>query len=272
MRPPAADSIAEVLEALDDVVARARAEASPAGYFAAVYRTVTATVAHGIDEGYFDDAARMERLDVAFATRYLDAVDAVAGGREPTRSWQVAFAAASRWRPVVLQHLLAGINAHINLDLGIAAAEVAPGEELAGLRGDFDRINEILALVQRGVVARLGEVSPGMRWFDVVGARRNAMLARFSIEVARSAAWRFATELAALPVDERAAPIAARDRRIAEIGEALLDPGWLAGAVLLAVRLRERGGVAHRIDVLGDVPRPDLGEVEARVQQRGDGD
>jgi hypothetical protein len=41
--------------------------------------------------------------------------------------------------PRVVQHVLLGMNAHINLDLGVAAAEVAPGPAIAGLRGDFDR-------------------------------------------------------------------------------------------------------------------------------------
>ena len=56
----------------------------------------------------------------------------------------MAFEAATRWRPIILQHLLLGMNAHINLDLGIAAATVAPREALPSFQHDFDEINVIL--------------------------------------------------------------------------------------------------------------------------------
>ena len=64
------DTIEEVLEALDAIIARGRDEGSHVGYFAAVYRTVTAKIAEGIATGFFDDGERMQRLDVTFADRY----------------------------------------------------------------------------------------------------------------------------------------------------------------------------------------------------------
>ena len=60
-------------------------------------------------------------------------------------SWRVAFDAAARRRPIVLQHLLLGMNAHINLDLGVTAATFAGPEGLATVRRDFDAINRVLA-------------------------------------------------------------------------------------------------------------------------------
>lgn len=64
----------------------------------------------------------MERLDTLFAERYFDAVTPRDAESRPTASWHLTFQAGSQWRPLVLQHLLVGINAHINLDLGVAAA------------------------------------------------------------------------------------------------------------------------------------------------------
>ncbi len=64
------------------------------GYFPALYRQVTLTVKQGIASGSFDDGPRMDRFD-AF---------------QGTRSGQL----------IILQDLLVGINAHINLDLGVA--------------------------------------------------------------------------------------------------------------------------------------------------------
>ena len=68
----------------------------------------------------------MERLDAIFAARYLEAVQQLWSGSVPSRSWRVAFDAATQPGPIVLQHLLLGMNAHINLDLSIAAARTSP--------------------------------------------------------------------------------------------------------------------------------------------------
>lgn len=195
-----ARTLDDVLRALDDVVERAIDRGDRVGYFAAIYRTVTAQVRVGVDTGFFDDPDRMERLDALFANRFLDALDEHQLGGRPTRSWRVAFA-AEQWRPIVLQHLMVGINAHINLDLGIAAAEAAPGRGLPALRRDFDRINEILAGLVTGTRAALATVSPWIGLLDRLGGRHDDEVINFSFTVARSEAWRFATELAAVPAD-----------------------------------------------------------------------
>ena len=134
-----------ILERLSPIVVQTKAENSPLGYFAALYRKVTLQVKSDIERSRFEDNARMERLDVIFANRYLAAYDAHRAGRTPTGVWALSFAAAQQWWPIVLQHLLLGMNAHINLDLGIAAARTAPGDRLPDLKDDFDRINEVLA-------------------------------------------------------------------------------------------------------------------------------
>lgn len=61
-------------------------------------------------------------------------------GARPMRSWDLALAATTSSWPIILQHLVVGINAHIKRDLGIATAETAPGPDLPALRRDFDRI------------------------------------------------------------------------------------------------------------------------------------
>ncbi|MFB6249055.1 MAG: DUF5995 family protein [Salinibacter sp.] len=92
-------SIDEVLARLDRIVAAARRAEDPLGYFAALYRDVTARVAATIEDGGFDDGARMEWLDVVFANRYFDALDARGTEAGPPRAWRRTFAAADRWRP-----------------------------------------------------------------------------------------------------------------------------------------------------------------------------
>jgi hypothetical protein len=260
------DTIDEVVEALDGIIARALDEHSRLGYFAAIYRKVTVKIAEGIASGFFDDGERMERLDVAFADRYLLALDSFHGGGTVTSSWRTAFEAGASARPLVLQHLLVAINAHINLDLGIAAAMAAPGAALPDLRRDFDRINEIIASLIAGVAQDLAEVSPWIGLLDQIGGRHDDEIIRFSIDVARTEAWRFAVELAPLAQEHWAGPIGARDARIARLARTILNPGWLSVG-LLVIRARESNDVRRNLEVLTRVAAPQLDEVDARVRQ-----
>jgi hypothetical protein len=114
-----AKNIDQVIQQLDDIIDWSIKSNSRLGYFAALYRKVTLKVKAGISDGLFEDGARMERLDVIFANRYLEAFEQNQKKVSPTRSWQLAFEASNQWWPMVLQHLLLAMNAHINLDLGI---------------------------------------------------------------------------------------------------------------------------------------------------------
>jgi hypothetical protein len=125
-----ASSIDEVLSALTTIIDNSCAHASRVGYFDALYRRVTQSVKEGIAAGRFQNGPLMERLDIVFANRYLDAISQFQAGRQPARSWAVALEATSDRFPLILQQLLAGMNAHTNLDLGIATAQVAPGDQL----------------------------------------------------------------------------------------------------------------------------------------------
>jgi len=87
-------------------------------------------VKEGIASGHFDDGPRMEQLDVAFAKRYLDACRIYRENKAVQESWKRAFMLSDQYWPIVLQHLLMGINAHINLDLGIAATEISKGKNI----------------------------------------------------------------------------------------------------------------------------------------------
>jgi hypothetical protein len=260
-----------VLTRLDAEIARAIASGDRRGYFAVLYRRVTAKVAEGLDAGFFDDDVRMERLDTLFAERYFEAVRAERAGQRPTDSWQLTFDAGRRWRPLVLQHLLVGINAHINLDLGVATAECVPSEELADLRRDYDRINAILAAMIATVQRDLLRISPWMGLLDRFGARTQTEVVRFSIVVARRGAWRFAERLSGTTDERWADTIHERDRRVAAVGRRVLHPGTRMTTGLLLVRLRERGAVADHLEQLLAADEPSLSQVEELVERPDEG-
>ncbi len=243
-------TIDEVLAQLDAIIERSLERSSRLGYFAALYRKVTAAVRRRLAENFFDDAERMERLDVVFANRYLRALHEHETGRRPTEAWHIAFDATGRWWPIVLQHLLLGMNAHINLDLGIAAARVAPGDSIHGLRDDFQRINSILGSLVEEVSEELAEVWPLLRILDWLGGRSDEAIINFSMEGARDFAWLSALRLAPLNDSDQAGCIAELDAEVADIASLVLKPGPLISLAARIVRLGERLNVPEIIEVL----------------------
>lgn len=235
-----AGTIDEVLQELAAVTAKARQERSRLGYFACLYRRVTSEVKRGIETGRFEDGPRMERLDVVFANHYLEALGAWRAGRPVSGCWRLAFEAAAQDGHVILQDLLAGMNAHINLDLAVAAAEVAPGASIHALRNDFMEINRVLAEQIDGVQDALGPVSPWLWILDVAGGRREEWLVEFSLEKARNVAWRNALELAQRQREAWTSPIASMDTLVEGVGRAVLNPpGRVLRTALWIIRKRE---------------------------------
>jgi hypothetical protein len=216
---------------------------------------VTSTVLAEVDS--FEDPARMTRLDVVFATRYLDALATFQAGGQPSKSWWEAFQAASDPEPIVLQHLLLGMNAHINLDLGIAAAAVAPSAALPALYDDFMRINAILASLVQTVITELSQVSPLLGLLaQVMGAGDDLKIANFGLDTARDWAWSFAEILAPLAPAQQAPKIATVDRLVTGFGQALWHPDPVLAALYKVIRSAETDGVAQIIEVLAAPSAP----------------
>ncbi len=247
---PPVSTIDDVLDQLTDIIDRSHRRKSRLGFFSALYRRVTIAVKQGIADGRFEDGERMAQLDVRFANRYLEAYHAYFTGHRPTESWRVAFEAAARPKYIILQHLLLGINAHINLDLGIAAAQTAPGDSLPALENDFNAINKILASLVDEVQDEIASVSPAIKWLDRTGGRTDEEIVNFSMQVARREAWNFAQHLALLNKTQQADAIKQRDRETVAIARLVTDPGWLAKIGLWLVRRRESQDVPQIIDVL----------------------
>jgi hypothetical protein len=144
-----------------------------------------------------------------------------------------------------------GINAHINLDLGVAAAAAAAPGEVEALRDDFETINDVLAELVDQMQASLAAVSPWTRWVDLAGLRFDEALVTFSLRRARADAWRFATELSSASAEERRGLEAQRDAEVAALGARIARPGrpvrWLVGAA----RRHERHDLGSVIAGLG---------------------
>jgi uncharacterized protein DUF5995 len=143
------------------------------------------------------------------------------------------------------------MNAHINLDLGIAAAQVAPGAALPALRADFLRINAILASVVATVVRELAAVSPLLGLLaQVVGSPGDEQIANFGIDTARDWAWTFAEVLAPLAPAEQETKIVAVDSLVAGFASALWHPDPMLAALYKVIRSAETDSVSEVIQVL----------------------
>lgn len=188
---------------------------------------------------------------MGFANRYLEAYDNYKADKPVTKSWQLAFDAANDTKAIVLQHLFLGMNAHINLDLGIVASEISPGDEIHNLKGDFNKINEVLGSLVDEVESELGRIWAFLKFIDRFAGRLDEAIAIFSIDIARKKAWKVATDLAAINDSKgRKNYIANKDNKVHKFGCKLYRPGIILSTLVRIIRLTEKGDVAQRIEIL----------------------
>ena len=150
-----------------------------------------------------------------------------------------------------MQHLLAGMNAHIGLDLGIAAATICPGSGIESLHNDFNKINTILAGLVNTVESELADMWPILKPIDWLVGKLDEQIAIFSMDIAREAAWNVALQYAPLqthPQQENF--IIARDAKVAAFGKKIIRPGFLLTIFIEIFRVFERGTVKKKIEIL----------------------
>jgi hypothetical protein len=247
-----ARNIDDVLAQLAIIIESSAASHSRLGYFAALYRQVTLEVKRGIAAGRFDDGARMDRFDTAFGNRYFAALHTWEQGDEAPKSWQIAFDLLTNDDTILLQHLLLGVNAHINLDLAVAAVEVADGN-LPALARDYEQINDILADVLDRVQTAADELSPFMWMLDELGGRGDEYALDFSIRTARAEAWSNAQLLAAASPAHRLLLLRKMDSHASLLSRLVARPAGILLPALELIRHKENQDIAEVIERLDRV-------------------
>lgn len=223
---------------LADTIEELRAAASAAedasGHFPAMYARVTDRIDRAATAGEFADPVGMRRFAREFAGWYLRpraGIEPIAG------AWRASWDVGSDHRLLVVQHLLLGINAHVNHDLGQVVVALADerGTGPAELRADFDAVNTVLAATMPDVLADLGRAT---RWVNRAAAWGADRWFHFSLTAARDQAWRFAVATHPLDATRRAAAAAELDRLVCVLAQLVTRPvrpvSWL---VPLARRL-----------------------------------
>lgn len=243
-------TIEDVIARLDGIIEWSLLNKSRQGYFATLYRRMTIAVKQGIETNAFQDGKRMELLDVKFANRYFDAWNAYSNGQPCSKAWMVAFNACKNDQLICLQHLLLGINTHINLDLCIATAACCPGDKIYDIESDFNKINEVIATQSQAVQDALCKV-----WFplraltNIVNNKEKAVL-NFSIDTARTCSWANAIALAHC-TDQVSHELVSRiDNMVVGIGNKIMNPGLWMNFLIKPVRWMERKDVGKIIMLL----------------------
>lgn len=247
----------DVIARLEEIIQYSKTNNDRAGYFAALYQKVTYKVKEWVSKGEFANNQNLAQLDVAFANRYFEAYDLWKNGKPTSKSWAVAFENCKLPSRLVLQHLLLGMNAHINFDLGIATVQVSNGKP-DDLKNDFDSINLILSSLTNKVTSELNVVSPLLSFLGFSGTKSNFMLVQFSMENARDGAWCFAEDLARLTPSEDAYSkfIAQRDEEIGALGDSLTKTTGLMTFGMWLIHLFEWKNVKRIVDMLSSYSKP----------------
>ena len=239
-----------VLLELDKIIAQCEKEGSRQAYFAVLYRQMTEAVRQGISGHIFENGSRMEKLDVIFAKRYINAWYCYRNASPCSLSWQTAFDACEKSNLTVVQHLVLGINTHINLDLSIAAAETAPGQDIFKMRADYDRINDIIANAANNLQIRLEKIWWPMKLLMRISNNRHKAVINFSILKARQTAWASAAAMALTEGPAEKNYIAGLDNTVVAVANGIINPGTWAGFVLKIVHWAEERDVRKIISLL----------------------
>jgi hypothetical protein len=186
--------------------------------FLSCYTMMTENMTQAISRQEFNDPAWTRRFVARFADYYFDALDIFElQPDQAPRVWQIAYESCLRPGILPIQHLLLGINAHINYDLVLTLEELLRPEwhgisadRRTTRLADYLFVNEIIGrtidAVQDSV---LGPAMPFMRVIDIaLGPGDEWFLSRL-LSRWRGRVWRDTMILLAMQ-DEPARAVAVR--------------------------------------------------------------
>jgi Family of unknown function (DUF5995) len=241
------------LRGIDQVVDWAIKADSHIGYFAALYKRISLAIQDAIREGVFDDGDRIEQLGIVFSQRYFNSLNAYFYPDQYqglTLPWGVSFVGDQNHKAIMLQHMMAGLNAHITFDLGLATFAIA-GNSLDTLEPDFNRVNALLCSQIPGILDVVQQLSPNLRWIRWLMPDEVGLLKR-ALTKLRRGAWLFAIYMATHPKNRREKTVN-HEAWTAAVGSWYLQPSarWTPFPVLVhVIAKRESRDVAANIRAL----------------------
>lgn len=206
------NNLSEPFQTVDDVISGLEwfekfclDSADLRGVFATAYLHITRSLQKSILDQQFKNNPWTEKYLVRFGDLYRIALIYYDRSRpaDVPKSWQISFEAADRKEGFIIQHLLMGINAHINHDLAIALYDVGIKSNQADKYDDHNRVNNILEDATEGLKNEVSsKYAPILRRLDRAAGTMDDRLIQFSIPKAREHAWTFAVALTNAPDDQ----------------------------------------------------------------------
>jgi hypothetical protein len=160
--------------------------------FLTVYVRVTEEVRRGVDAAAFEDPAWVESYLVTFADHYRRAFAAFERGDADAvpPPWRLSFERALADDALVVQHVLLGVNAHVNYDLALALHEVGIDPDREAKRADHRAINRVLGRLVDEEQALVAErYAAGVADVDEALGRVDEALSLFTLREGRRNAW-----------------------------------------------------------------------------------
>jgi hypothetical protein len=183
--------------------------------FLGCYRLMTRNMLDAIEAGRFHDGEWVSRLLERFADYYFAALDRFEQDDPRTPPmWELAFNATRDENVMTLQHLLLGVNAHINHDLVFSLYDLlqiewveATPEQRAQRHADHELVNRIIGETVDAVQDQVVEqYSPWVEFFDKMLGPADEWLTSHLISHWREEVWETAVRYldAATPEDRAA--------------------------------------------------------------------
>lgn len=168
------------------------------GVFATAYLQISEAISAELAGRGFEDNDWSEAYMVRFANLYREALLHWEAGETATvsKAWRISFELARKQEGFIIQHLLLGINAHINHDLALALVQAGLDSDREKKYRDHTRINQILGKATEELKSEVADrYAPILNRIDEISGEISNDVANFSIPKAREHAWTFAVAL-----------------------------------------------------------------------------
>lgn len=174
------------------------------GVFTTAYLQITQSIGAAIEEDSFENSVWGQQYLICFANLYREAILNYEKGdiEFVPKSWKRAFDLAKQKNGFVIQHLILGINAHINHDLALALHEVSIDPDRNDKYKDHTDVNIILEKATDGLKQSVAEkYAPILKRLDQGLGTIDDEITAFSIPKAREHAWSMAIALTSAQTD-----------------------------------------------------------------------
>jgi hypothetical protein len=181
--------------------------------FVGAYLTITSAMGEAIEAGQFMDGPWVRSYLLHFARLYIEAFRAFEHGdleHVPT-AWRVAFELSARGEGMAIQHLLLGVNAHINHDLAIALVRSGIDPDRPMRYDDHTGVNEVLKRTTNTLQDHVERLySPALYFLDEVFGQWDEEFSCLMVDKARETAWVHCLDLVGCSCEEDEAVVMRR--------------------------------------------------------------